>query len=386
MKTLVFAFSILWGTALLAQDSIRLNKKDGGFKFTLLNEHKATAVKNQHKSGTCWSYSTLSFFESELMRMGKGEHDLSEMFIVRNTYKGKAEQYVRMHGHVNFAAGGAFHDVVNVIRKYGILPQEAYPGNPEFQDKPVHNEMDAVLSAFVAAVVKNPNGKLTDKWKRAFDAVLDVYLGPVAASFLYQGKSYSPSSYRDALGINPDDYIEISSFSHHPFYKPFALEVPDNWSWDLVYNVPLEDLGKITDHALQNGYTVAWASDISEKYFSYGNGVAYVPVKEYDEMSKEEKESMFNTAPDAERKITQELRQQGFDNYTTEDDHGMHITGMAKDQKGNLYYVVKNSWGTDRNECGGYLYASRNFMLYKTTCIMVHKKALPKDIAKKLGL
>jgi bleomycin hydrolase len=368
-----------------AQDSIRLNKKNGGYKFKIEKQINATSVKNQYKSGTCWSYSGMSFFESELFRMGKGEVDLSEMFIVRNIYSKKADKYVRMHGHVNFGPGGVFHDVTNVIRENGLTPNEAYPGNPEFNGKNVHNEMDAVLAAITAAVVKNPNGRLTDEWKKAYEATLDVYLGKTPTEFEFKGKKYTPKSFASSMGINADDYIEITSFSHHPFYSQFALEIPDNWSWDAVYNVPLEDMKKIMDNAINTNFGIAWASDISEKYFSFPNGVAYVPEKEYEEMTQAEKDSMF-TKPAKERAITQELRQQAFDNYSTEDDHGMHIIGIARDQNNTKYYLVKNSWGDERNDCKGYFYATENYVLLKTTCIMVHKEAVPKDIAKKMGL
>ncbi len=368
-----------------AQDSIRLNKKNGGYKFKIEKQINATGVKNQYKSGTCWSYSGLSFFESELIRMGKGEHDLSEMFVVHNTYSKKADKYVRMHGNVNFAAGSVFHDVTNVIRESGIMPNEVYAGNPEYNGKNVHNEMDGVLAAMVAAVIKNPNGRLTDEWKKAYEATLDVYLGEMPSEFEYKEKKYTPKSFSSSLGINPDDYIEITSFTHHPFYSKFALEIPDNWSWDAVYNVPLADLQKILDNAIATNYGVAWASDVSEKYFSFTNGIAYVPEKEYDEMTQAEKDSMF-TKPTPELIVTQELRQQSFDNYTTEDDHGMHIIGTARDQDNTKYYLVKNSWGEERNDCKGYFYATENYVLLKTTCIMVHKDAVPKDIAKKMGL
>lgn len=369
----------------IAQDSIRLNKKNGGYKFKIEKQINATSIKNQYKSGTCWSYSGMSFFESELFRMGKGEHDLSEMFIVRNIYSKKADKYVRMHGHVNFAAGGVFHDVTNVIKEYGLVPNEIYLGNPEFNGKNMHNEMDGVLTAMTAAVVKNPNGRLSDEWKKAYEAMLDVYLGKTPTDFDYKGKKYTPSSFATSMGINADDYIEITSFTHHPFYTKFPLEIPDNWSWDAVHNVPLSDFQKIIDNAINTNFGIAWASDISEKYFSFPNGVAYVPEKEYDEMSQVEKDSMF-LKPQKERVITQEYRQLCFDNYTTEDDHGMHIIGSARDQNNTKYYLVKNSWGDDRNDCKGYFYATENYVLLKSTCIMVHKDAVPKDIAKKMGL
>ncbi len=376
----------LFYVPLKAQDSLLLNKKDGGFKFKLEKRINATSVKNQYKSGTCWSYSGLSFFESELTRMGKGELDLAEMFIVRHSYSRKGEKYVRMHGLINFGPGGAFHDVTNVIRDFGIVPNEVYQGNPEYNGKNVHDEMDEVLKAMADAVIKNKNGRLTEEWKQAYEATLDAYLGKAPKEFDYKGKKYTPQSYAAAIGLNPDNYIELTSFTHPPFYSKFAIEIQNNWSWYQVYNVPLEELKTIISSAIDNNYGIAWASDVSEKYFSFPNGVAYVPEKDFDEMSKEEKDSMFAKPPLKEKVITQTLRQEGFDNYTTQDDHGMHIVGSVRDQNNTKYYLVKNSWGTERNDCNGYFYASENFVLLKTTCIMVHKDAIPKDIAKKLGI
>ncbi len=335
-----------------------------GYKLEIIKQVETTPVKDQASSGTCWSFSATSFIETELIRMGKGEYDLSEMFFVWHAYSEKAEKYVRMQGKMNFADGGEFHDVMNVVRDYGIVPEEIYNGKNIGEEKHIHMEMEAVLTAMVGAVIKNKNGKLTPVWHNAFNAVLDEYLGKIPEKFNYKNKEYTPKSFAEKLGINPDDYIEITSFTHHPFYKKFVLEVPDNWASESVYNVPLEDLSQIIDNALNNGYSVAWGGDVSEGGFSFKDGIAVVP----------------------EKKITQELRQEAFDNYSTEDDHGMHITGIAKDQKGDKYYLVKNSWGVERNNLKGYFYASEAFVLYKTTSIMLHKNAVPKNIAVKLGL
>lgn len=378
-----------------AQDTIR-NKENGGYIFEVVKDIEATDVKNQYRSGTCWSFSTLSFFESELKRMGKGDFDLSEMFIVRNTYSDKAKKYVRMNGFLNFGPGGAFHDVTYVIKNYGMVPEPVYAGLNYGTEKHTHNEMDHVLKAMVDAVIKNPNKTLTKAWHTAFDAALESYLGKVPAEFEYKGKRYTPKSYAAELGINPDDYVEISSYMHHPYYSKFILQVPDNWLNSSVYNVPLNELTEIMDNAIKNGYGIAWAADVSEKGFSFRNGLAIVPEDE-DAIKKKGKDNKhFSNAgsqksgnqfdvPGPEKKITPELRQEAYDNYQTTDDHGMHITGIVKDQNGTEYYIVKNSWGT-KNHNDGYFFASKAYVQYKTMDIMVHKDAIPKAIKKKLGI
>lgn len=369
-----------------------------GYEFTLTKEIPHTSVKDQYRSGTCWSFSGLSFLESELMRMGKGEHDLSDMFVVRTAYSDKAIQYVRMQGKNNFGGGGAFHDVTNSWKKYGVIPESVYNGLVISEEKHIHGEMDEVFGAYVKAVVTNQNKKLTPVWHKGFEGLLDAYLGEVPEKFTYQGKEYTPQSFAKSLELNPDDYIEITSFTHHPFYSKFVLELPDNWAFGQVYNVPLDEMMEVIDYALENNYTVAWASDVSEKGFAYRKGVAVVPAMsaenlsgsellKWQEMSKAEKEAQMYKLekPGQEKVITQEVRQLAFDNYETTDDHGMHFVGLAKDQNGNKYYYVKNSWA-DSNDYKGYFYASVPFVQYKTTSIMIHKNAVPKKIAKKLGL
>ena len=242
----------------------------GGYQFTMVKELKATPVKNQNRTSTCWSFSALSMLESEQFRLGKEELDLSEMFIVRNIYRRKAEKYVRMHGSLAFAPGAAFNDVTDIIREVGLVPDEVYAGLGYGEPLHVHNELDAVLRAYVDALLKSPNGKLTPVWKRGIDGILDAYLGPLPTQFTWKGKTWTPRSFADqVVGINPDDYILISSFTHHPFYTQFALEVPDNWSYGLVYNLPLDEMMRTISYAVENGYTVAWASDVSEKVFNF---------------------------------------------------------------------------------------------------------------------
>ncbi len=364
---------------------VRKNKKNGGFSFTILKDVASTEVKNQYKSGTCWTYSSQSFLESEAIKKGKGTFDLSEMFIVRNMYSLKAQKYMRWGGAVSFGPGGEFHDVINCARIFGIVPQLAYTGFPYGGTKPMHGEMDAVVKAMMDAALKLPDGKLSPALSKSVEATLDNYLGKVPESFNFAGKMYTPASFRDYIGINPDDYVEVTSFTHHPFYEKFALEVSDNWANYQDYNVPLNEMMGIIDNALDNGYTVAWAGDVSEKGFSFKNGVAIVPEKDWVDMTQEEMDSVFNH-PLKQRVITQELRQEGFDNLSTTDDHGMHIIGKAKDQTGEVYYIVKNSWGTDRNDAKGYFYASASYVAYKTTSIMINKNAIPKELAKKMKI
>lgn len=382
-----------------AQDD-KDSKEESGYTFTDEITLDATSVKDQHRSGTCWSFSGLSFLESEMIRMGKPEVDLSEMFIVWHTYSEKAKKHVRVHGNLNFAAGGAFHDVTNMIKTYGIVPEEAYDGLEYGEDKHVHGEMDRVLKQHVDAVVENRNRKLSTAWYNSVEETLNSYLGELPKNFEYEGKEYTPQSFAtDFVGLNMDDYVEITSYTHHPFYSKFILEVPDNWSWDQVYNVPLEELSEIIDNSLNNGYTVAWAADVSEKGFATSNkGVAVLPAAPSENMddaeiarweslpeSEKEKKLYKLEQPVPELNVTQEMRQTAFDNYQTTDDHGMHIIGTATDQTGEVFYKVKNSWG-DYNKYDGYFYVSKPYVTYKTMCIMVHKDAIPQGIREKLEL
>lgn len=392
--------SVFLLAASLTGTSQETPEKPEGIRFTDEIVLPVTPVKNQHRTGTCWSFSALSFFESEMLRMKKPVTDLSEMFIVHHTYAHKAEKYVRMQGNTNFGAGGAFHDASNVIRKVGIVPEEVYNGLQYGEEKHVHGELDNTLRDYVGAIAKNPNRKLSPVWHEGMTGILDTYLGKLPEKFEYQGKSYTPQSFaREVVGLDMDDYVEITSYTHHPFYTGFILEVPDNWSWDEVYNVPLEELEEIVEFSLRRGYTVAWAADVSEKGFLTSNkGLALVPVKKTEEMSnaeilrweklseREREDELYRfNEPVPELEVTQELRQVEFDNYQTTDDHGMHIIGTARDQAGNLWYKVKNSWG-DYNRYGGFFYASKAYVKYKTMSIMVHRDAVPQQIRKKLDL
>lgn len=392
MKKLLLGVVMMLPTFVHAQDDlikkIDANKSDSAkkkFVFTDVLNVERTSVKNQASSGTCWSYSTNSLLESEMIRMGKKPVDIAEIYTARCVYKDKAETYVRMHGDASWGDGGACHDVINMYRKYGAMPQEAYTGLQYGTDKNKFAEMQGILKAMLDVVIKNPNGKLTPSWKKAFNGVLDAYLGKVPKSFMYKGVEYTPRSFADeVVGINPDDYVELSSFSDQPYYKQTMLMVPDNWSYDKVYNIKMKEMTDIIDYALSKGYSISWATDVSEKYFSWKNGVAYVPEKEWEDMNEEEQKRIFN-GPQPERKITEAMRQEAFDNYTTTDDHGMHIVGIAKDQNGKEYYIVKNSWG-EKNDHKGYLYVTKAFVQYKTTAFLLHKKGIPKEMRDKLRI
>jgi bleomycin hydrolase len=393
IKSFLIATTLLVGVnTITAQDglvnSLKINaseKSKESFKFTDVINLATTSVKNQGSSGTCWSYSTNSFLESEMTRIGKQPVELAQIFSARNVYVEKGKNYVRMHGAVSLGDGGALHDVLNMYKKYGAMPQEVYTGLNYGTSKNKFAEMGGLIEGFLAAVVKNPNGELTPNWEKAYAAVIDSYLGDVPKNFIYKGKNYTAQTFaKEIVGINPDEYIEMSSFTTAPYYTKTMLMVPDNWSFDQVYNVKMNDMTNIIDNALKNGYTVAWATDVSEKSFSWKNGVAYIPTKLADDMSAEEKAEMFN-GPKPELEITEEMRQKAFDNYQTTDDHGMHIVGLAKDQTGKEYYIVKNSWGAT-NDYKGFLYVSKNFVKYKTTAFLVNKGGIPADIAKKLGV
>jgi bleomycin hydrolase len=379
-------------SAVFAQDnlvnSLKVNASENSkaaFTFTDIVNLEKTSVKNQGSSGTCWSYSGNSFIESEMIRMGKKPVEISQIYTARNAYIEKGRNYVRMHGAVTLGDGGAFHDVINMYKKYGAVPQLVYSGLNYGTDKNKFGEMAAIMEAVLAATVKNPNGELTPNWEKAYTAVIDSYLGEAPKSFDYNGKKYTPETFaKDVIGINADDYVEISSLQEYPYYTKFVFMVPDNWSFDQVYNVKINELTEIIDHALKTGYSVAWGGDVSEKSFSWKNGVAYVPEKKYNDMTADEKADLFN-GPKTELVVTEEMRQKAFDNYTTTDDHGMHIVGLSKDQNGKEYYIVKNSWGSS-NDYKGYLFMTKEFVKYKTTDIMLHKGGLPASIAKKLGI
>lgn len=392
LRNVFFSVALFVGIAspALGQDNLVNALKDNksahskdSFKFTELINIEKTPVKNQGSSGTCWSYSTNSFLESEMIKAGKAPLNLSYMFSARNVYLEKGRQYVKMHGATALGDGGSLHDAIDMYRKYGAMPEAAYTGLNYGTKLNDFSELGSVREAFLQAIINPKKGKLTPNWFTAYTGVIDAYLGAPPEKFTYNGKEYTPRTFADqVVGLNPDHYIELSSFIEYPLYEKFILPIPDNWSLGSVYNVKMHELTDIIDNALKNGYTVNWATDVSEKYFSWKNGVAYVPEKEYEDMSKEEKEAMFN-GPKPERKLTEQARQAAFDSYSTTDDHGMHIVGLAKDQNGREYYIVKNSWG-ESNDYKGYLYVTKAYVQYKSTAILLNKAGVPKDILKKI--
>lgn len=371
-------------------------KQEQGFVFTTVKANPITSVKNQNRSSTCWSFSTIGFLESELLRMGKGEYDLSEMFVVHHTMTDRAQNYVRYHGDSSFSPGGSAYDVVYCLKNYGMVPQEAMPGIMYGDTLPVHNELDAVAGAYTNAIAKGKLTKLTPVWKKGLSAIYDTYLGQCPEKFSYKGKEYTPQTFAASLGLNPDDYVSLTSFTHHPFYTEANVEVPDNWRNELSWNLPLDEFMAVIENAVNNGYTVAWGSDVSEQGFTR-DGIAVMPdaargaeltgsdMAHWTGMKEEDKRKELTSKPLPEINVTQELRQEGFDNWQTQDDHGMLIYGIAKDQNGKPYFMVKNSWGTN-NKYKGTWYASNAFVAYKTTNILVHKDAIPAEIAKKIGL
>lgn len=371
-------------------------KSEEGFVFTTVKENPVTSVKNQNRSSTCWSFSGLGFLESELLRMGKGEYDFSEMFVVHKTMEDRAVNYVRYHGDSSFSPGGSFYDVIYCMRNYGLVPQAVMPGIMYGDTLPVHNELDAVAGAYVDAIAKGKFSKLTPVWKNGVKGIYDTYLGQCPETFSYQGKEYTPQSFVKSLGLNPDDYVSLTSYTHHPFYSKFILEIQDNWRNAESYNLPLNDFMEVMDNAVKKGYTIAWGSDVSEQGFTR-DGVAVLPdaakgaeltgsdMARWTGLTATDKRKELTSKPLPDMAVTQEMRQQAFDNWETTDDHGMLIYGIAKDQTGKEYFMVKNSWGTS-SKYKGFWYASKAFVAYKTMNIVVHKDALPKEIAKKLGL
>jgi bleomycin hydrolase len=362
-------------------------KKGGeGYRFKIIDEVKRTPVKNQYRTGTCWCFSTISYLESEVLRVKNEEIDLSEMFVVRHTYPHKAINYIRLHGTANHSQGGQSHDVTDQVRRYGIVPEEVYDGMRINEKRHNHGEMVSVLQGVVDGVLKRRGRRVTPRWMEAYEAVLNVYLGTPPETFTYKGKEYTPKSFAQSLGLNWDDYIELTSYTHHPFYKKCRIELPDNWTYNGdYYNVPMEDLEKIMNHALENGHSFVWDGDVSEKeFFSRDKGYAVVPLVAYEDRTRAEQKKDLSE-PVEEKEITQEMRQETLDNFTTTDDHLMHVVGMAKDQTGSTFYLTKNSGGTDRAN-KGYVYMSRAYTLLKATAIFINKNALPGEIKTKLGL
>lgn len=400
MKKLIITLAAL-AAALSVSAQEQEPKQEEGFVFTTVKENPITSIKNQNRAGTCWCYSALSFIESELLRMGKGEYDFSEMFLVHNTYLDRADKAVRTHGDISFAQGGSFYDVIYGMERFGLVPEaEMRPGVMYGDTLSNHNELSAVSDAVVAAIAKGNHRNLqTDEngqplWKKAIEAVHDIYLGKRPEKFVYEGKEYTPKSFYESTGLNADDYVSLTSYTHHPFYSSFVLEIQDNWRWAQSYNLPIDELMEVFDNAIENGYTIAWGSDVSEQGFTR-DGIAVMPdVEKAQELSGSDMarwlrlspaEKKLTTKPQPQKWCTQEERQVAYDNWETTDDHGMLIYGKAVDQEGTEYYMVKNSWGKS-GKYDGIWYASKAFVRYKTMNIIVHKDALPKATKKRLGI
>ena len=401
MKELMIIAALAVSLSAFAQSDTTQVKKDSveGWQFTTVDSVPITRVKDQHRSGTCWAFSTLGFLESEVLRIKGKEVELSPMFVVSKTLIDRATYCVRLYNEPKFAEGGSAYDVIYCMEHYGLVPKSAMPGIrygwTDADTLPVFSELTAVASGYLNGLKKQK--KLSPVWREGLQAIYDTYLGPCPTEFEYEGKKYTPESFVKSLGLNAEDYVSITSYTHHPFYERFALEVPDNWRMDQMYNVPMEDMMRIIDNAIANGYTLAWGADVSEIGFTR-KGIGVVPdadhgadltgsdMQKWVGMSKDKQKEELTKKPLPEKAITQQMRQDAFDNWETTDDHGMQIFGTAKDQNGKRYYMVKNSWGTVKSDYKGIWYISEAFMQYKTNDVLVHKNAIPKDIRKKLKI
>ena len=387
----------MFSTGAMAQDEAENKNKP---VFTTIKELPITSIKDQNRSGTCWAYSTLSFFESEILKATGKKYDLCEVFIANKDYMERAVLTVRMHGDSQFSQGGSAGVVLDIIKRHGICPENAMPlpGTMQGDSLANFNEFFEVMSPYVDAVAKSKAKKISNQWKPGLQGILDAYLGKCPETFVYEGKTYTPKQFAESLGINWDDYVSITSYTHHPFYTAFPVEVQDNWRWDRSYNVPMDEMMRIIDNALDKGYTIAWGGDVSEEGFTRkGLGIAYdtkavqslagSDAARWLKLSSTEKKSKLDSLGVNAPEIvpTQEMRQEGFDNWELTDDHGMHIYGLAKDQNGKEYYMVKNSWG-EYGDYKGTWYMTKAFVAAKTMDYLVNKNAIPKDIRKKLGI
>ena len=399
-KFLAIVLSALTTSAFAQSDSTEVVKDSvEGWQFTTVDSIAITPVKNQNRSSTCWAFSTLGFLESEILRTKGKEVDLSEMFVVSKTMLDRATYCVRLYNQPHYAPGGSAYDVIYCMEHYGLVPQEAMPGIrygwTGSDTLPVHNELDHVAGGYLNGL--KGLKKLSPVWREGLQAIYDTYLGKCPEEFEYEGKRFTPKSFVEYFGLKASDYVSVTSYTHHPFYEKFALEIPDNWRMDQMYNVPLDELMRVIDNALANGYTIEWAADVSELGFSR-KGVGVVPDEDHGAdltgsdmqrwvgMTADKKKEELTKKPLPEKEINQQMRQDAFENWETTDDHGMLIFGTAKDQNGKRYYMVKNSWGTVKSDYKGIWYVSEAFVQYKTLDIMVHKNAIPRDLQRKLKI
>ncbi|PKH51156.1 aminopeptidase [Tenacibaculum sp. Bg11-29] len=368
--------NLLIGTAFtfLSIGSVTAQK----YQFSTVKDIENTQVKSQGKTGTCWSFSTTSFLESEIIRLTGKNIDLSEMYTVRNTYSDKANNYLYRQGKAQFSEGGLGHDVINSVASYGLVPERVFSGLDLGQVKHNHAEVVAVLKSMLDAYIKNPARELSPRWKQATESVLDVYLGENKKEFEFEGKKYTPKTFAEYVKIDPSNYVTISSFKHAKMYDKFVLNIPDNFSNGSFYNVSLDELVSVTEEAIAKGYTIELDCDVSEKTFSSKNGIAFIPAN-----SSENKKGLKEIVK--EKKITPSFRQSEFENFNTTDDHLMHIVGLVKDQKGNKYFKVKNSWGAKQGN-KGYVYMSIPYFKLKTISVLLHKDAVSKDLKTKLSI
>ena len=397
-KILTLALLALVATGASAQEEKK--EKDNKPVFTVVKELPITSIKDQNRSGTCWDYSTLSYFEAEILKKNGKTYDLCEAFVANKTYMDRAIQVVRLHGDCQFSQGGAAYDVLYALQNYGICPEEAMPapGTPQGDSLFNFNEFFSIMSPYVDAVAKNKASKISPQWKVGLQGILDAYLGKCPENFTYEGKTYTPQSFAKSLGLDWNDYVSITSYTHHPFYTAFPVEVQDNWRNPLSYNLPMDEMMRIIDNAIAEGYTVAWGGDVSEDGFTR-QGLAYaVDTKAAESLQGSDMARWLKMSPAKRRDVlaelgctvpeltpTQERRQQRYDNWELTDDHGMLIYGIAKDQNGKEYYMVKNSWG-ESGDFKGIWYMTKAFIADNTMDYMVNKNAIPKDIRKKLGL
>ena len=399
-KILTFALLVVIATSASTAKKKTDAKEANKPVFTTIKEIPVTSVKDQNRSGTCWDYSTMSFFEAEILKATGKAYDLCESFVANKTYMDRAVQVVRYHGDCQFAQGGSAEDVLATMKTWGICPENAmpFPGSLYGDSLNNFNEFFSVLEPYVAAVAKSDAKKLSGAWKNGLQGILDAYLGKCPEKFTFEGKEYSPKTFMASLGINLNDYVSITSYTHHPFYTAFAVEVQDNWRFPLSYNVPMDEMMKIIDNAVNEGYTVAWGGDVSEEGFTR-QGLAYaIDAKATQSLAGSDMARWLKLTADKKRNVidslgckvpeivpTQEMRQERFDNWQLTDDHGMHIYGVAKDQNGKEYYMVKNSWG-ESGDYKGTWYMTKAFIAANTMDFMINKNAIPADIRKKLGL